>query len=31
VENGEIEVANFFADDELLSGWTRNTDQWIFE
>ncbi|MEL6306560.1 MAG: nucleoside-diphosphate kinase [Chloroflexota bacterium] len=31
VENGEIEVGNFFADDELLSGWERSTDGWIFE
>lgn len=31
VENGEIEVANFFTDDELLSGWERATDGWIFE
>ena len=31
VENGQIEVANFFADDELLSGWSRDTDKWIFE
>ena len=30
VENGEIEVANFFNEDELVS-WTRNTDSWIFE
>jgi len=29
-ENGEIEVANFFADDELVS-WMRVTDPWIFE
>ena len=31
VENGQIEVANFFGDDELLSGWSRDTDKWIFE
>jgi len=31
VENGEIEVANFFTDEELYSGWTRATDSWIFE
>lgn len=31
VENGEIEVANFFSDDELFSGWERATDSWIFE
>lgn len=30
-ENGEKEVANFFADDELISLWSRNTDMWIFE
>ncbi len=30
-ENGQIEVANFFSDDELISGWERNTDSWIFE
>lgn len=30
VENGQIEVANFFSDDELVS-WGRNTDAWIFE
>ena len=30
-ENGMLEVSNFFADDELLSGWERNTDPWIFE
>ena len=30
VENGQIEVANFF-DDELLAGWSRATDSWIFE
>jgi nucleoside-diphosphate kinase len=29
-ENGEIEVANFFAPSELIS-WSRNTDPWIFE
>lgn len=29
VENGQIEVANFFADAELLSGWARNSDSWI--
>lgn len=29
-ENGEIEVANFFAASELIS-WSRNTDPWIFE
>ncbi|MBI1281664.1 MAG: nucleoside-diphosphate kinase [Anaerolineaceae bacterium] len=31
VENGQIEVANFFSEDELKSGWSRNTDPWIFE
>jgi nucleoside-diphosphate kinase len=31
VENGQIEVANFFTDDELVSGWSRETDRWIFE
>ena len=30
VENGQIEVANFFTEAELVS-WTRNTDPWIFE
>lgn len=30
VENGKIEVANFFTEDELIS-WERNTDSWIFE
>jgi nucleoside-diphosphate kinase len=30
VENGAIEVANFFTDDELIA-WGRNTDSWIFE
>jgi nucleoside-diphosphate kinase len=30
VENGLIEVANFFTDAELIS-WERNTDPWIFE
>jgi len=30
VENGEIEIANFFNEDELIS-WTRSTDPWIFE
>jgi nucleoside-diphosphate kinase len=30
VENGQIEVANFFDDSELIS-WSRNTDTWIFE
>lgn len=31
VENGRIEVANFFTDAELYSGWSRDTDRWIFE
>jgi nucleoside-diphosphate kinase len=30
VENGQIEVTNFFTDAELIS-WGRNTDPWIFE
>lgn len=30
VENGVIEVGNFFSADELVS-WTRATDKWIFE
>jgi nucleoside-diphosphate kinase len=30
VENGQIETANFFSEDELVS-WERNTDPWIFE
>jgi nucleoside-diphosphate kinase len=30
VENGQIEVANFFSDSELVS-WPRNNDPWIFE
>lgn len=29
-ESGAREVANFFADDELVS-WERATDPWIFE
>lgn len=31
VENGQIEVANFFSEEELVVGWSRNTDPWIFE
>jgi nucleoside-diphosphate kinase len=31
VENGQIEVANFFTEAELDPGWSRNTDPWIFE
>lgn len=30
VENGQVEVANFFSEGELIS-WDRNTDPWIFE
>ncbi len=30
VENGQIEVANFFSENELVS-WPRATDSWIFE
>jgi len=30
-ENGEIEVKRFFSDDEIYSGWKRDTDAWIFE
>jgi nucleoside-diphosphate kinase len=30
VENGVLEVSNFFSEDELVS-WNRNTDPWIFE
>ena len=30
-ENGEIEVANFFREDELCVGWARDTDRWVFE
>jgi len=31
VENGEIEVANFFTEAELCGGWTRDVDRWLFE
>ena len=31
VENGEIEVANFFDDSELCLGWGRDVDGWVFE
>lgn len=30
VENGQLEVSNFFNASELIS-WPRNTDPWIFE
>ncbi len=30
VENGLLEVSNFFAENELVS-WSRNTDAWLFE
>jgi nucleoside-diphosphate kinase len=30
VENGQIEVANFFSADELVN-WSRAADPWIFE
>jgi nucleoside-diphosphate kinase len=30
-ESGEREVANFFADGELLQSFSRDTDRWIFE
>jgi nucleoside-diphosphate kinase len=30
VDNGKIEVANFFSESELVS-WPRHTDPWIFE
>ena len=30
-ENGEIEVTNFFSEDELCVGWSRDTDRWLFE
>jgi nucleoside-diphosphate kinase len=30
VENGQIEVANFFTEEELVS-WPRAADPWIFE
>lgn len=28
-ENGVKEVANFFTESELLTGWNRNVDAWI--
>lgn len=31
VENGRIEVGNFFAEDELCAGWARAVDPWVFE
>lgn len=31
VENGEKEIALWFKDGGLVSGWTRSTDKWIFE
>ena len=31
VENGLVEVANFFGEGELYSGWERSTDKWIAE
>ena len=30
VENGQLEIANFFTDEELVA-WPRVTDPWIFE
>ena len=30
-ENGVIEVANFFSEAELFSGWARDVDGWVFE
>lgn len=30
-ESGEREVQNFFADQELLQNFNRDTDRWIFE
>ena len=30
-ENGRIEVANFFSEDELCAGWSRDADRWVFE
>ena len=31
VENGAIEIANFFAASELCGGWARAVDGWVFE
>lgn len=31
VENGGIEVANFFTEAELYGGWARDVDRWVFE
>ena len=31
VENGEIEVANFFDEALLCGGWSRDVDRWVFE
>ena len=30
-ENGELELANFFEEGELLQSFTRATDAWIYE
>ena len=31
VENGAIEVSNFFTEAELCGGWERDVDGWVFE
>jgi nucleoside-diphosphate kinase len=31
VDSGIREVSNFFSESELMPGWSRNTDAWIFE
>ena len=31
VENGAIEVSNFFTEAELCGGWSRDVDRWVFE